>query len=53
MIQKGFSNSFLVLENFENMKADFRIQKEELLEVIESMILSFKFEIRDSLQQQL
>ena len=53
MIQKAFSNSFLVMENFDNMKSDFRIQREELLEVIENKILSFKIEIRDSLQQQL
>lgn len=50
MISKGYHNSFLIMENFENMKADFRMQKNELIEELEKKLAHFRIETRDTLQ---
>ena len=50
MIQKGYHNSFLVIENFEKMKFEMKLIQQEMQKTLKSDITKFRAEVRETLQ---
>mmetsp|Transcript_31988 Transcript_31988/g.48963 ORF Transcript_31988/g.48963 Transcript_31988/m.48963 type:complete len:252 (-) Transcript_31988:1363-2118(-) len=53
MIQKAYHNSFLVLEQFEDMRTDFKLMEKDVLKVADRKMDQQRQEIRDTLHQQI
>jgi hypothetical protein len=51
IIEKSYHNSLLTLENFEKMKIDFKMMKNEITDEFRFKEVQFRQEVRESLSQ--
>ena len=53
IIEKSYHNSLLMMDNFEKMKVDFKMMRNEIVEEVQTKETLFRQEVRESLMQQL
>ena len=51
IIEKSYHNSLLMMDNFEKMKLDFKMMRNEIVEEVQTKETSFRQEVRESLMQ--
>jgi len=53
IVQKGYHNSFLIIENFDQFKLDMKLAKEEMQKELLKDIEKLRLEVRQTLQNQM